>query len=88
MSGLAVPPAAKTYVAAVKDPKHWHEPTTSDNFNGICRKCNQKGHRAKNCPMNQPAPATQAPAKAKTRQVASIVAAETVAEPQPATVTL
>ena len=49
---------------------------------------NQKGHRAKNCPMKQPVPAKQAPAKAKTRQVASIVAAETVAEPQPATVTL
>jgi hypothetical protein len=86
-NGLAVQPAAKTYVAAVKDPKS--EPTTSDGFNGICRKCNQKGHRAKNCPANQPAPpAKTAPAKAKTRQVANVVAAETVAEPQPATVTL
>jgi hypothetical protein len=85
-NGLAVPPAARTYVAAVKDPTH--EPTTSDNFNGICRKCNKKGHRAKDCPMNQPAPAKPAPAKAKTRQVANVVAAETVAEPPPATVTL
>ena len=85
-NGLEVPPAAKTYVAAVKDPKH--EPTTSDNFNGICRKCNKKGHRAKDCPMSQPAPAKPAPAKAKTRQVANVVAAETVAEPPPATVTL
>jgi hypothetical protein len=77
-------------VAAVKDPKPEHEPTTSDtsNFNGIWRKCNKKGHRAKDCPMSQPAPAKPAPAKAKTRQVASVVAAETVAEPPPATVTL
>ena len=73
-------------MATVKDPKH--EPTTSDNFNGICRKCNKKGHRAKDCPMSQPAPAKPAPAKAKTRQVANVVAAETVAEPPPATVTL
>ena len=38
--------------------------------------------------MNNPAPAKAAPAKAKTRQVANVVKAETVAEPPPATDTL
>ena len=67
--------AAKTSAAMVKFTDNNAAASTS-GFNGTCRRCKQPGHRASKCPMNrpEPAPAKQAPAKTKARQVANVVA--------------
>jgi hypothetical protein len=67
--------AAKTSAAVVKFTDN-NAAAANSGFNGICRRCKEKGHRAYKCPLNrpEPAPAKQAPAKTKTRQVANVVA--------------
>ena len=67
--------AAKTSAAVVKFTDN-NAAAANSGFNGNCRRCKQPGHRASKCPMNrpEPAPAKQAPAKTKTRQVANVVA--------------
>ena len=71
--------AAKTSAAVVKFTDNnaaVNAAAANSGFNGICRRCKEKGHRAYKCPLNrpEPAPAKQAPAKTKTRQVANVVA--------------
>jgi hypothetical protein len=67
--------AAKTSAAVVKFTDN-NAAAANSGFNGTCRRCKEKGHRAYKCPLNrpEPAPAKQAPAKTKTRQVANVVA--------------
>ena len=65
--------AARTSAAVVKFTDNNAAASTS-GFNGTCRRCKQKGHRAYNCPMNKPEPA---PAKTAV-QVAPVISGEKV----------